>query len=272
MTSYLGVACGILLAVQSWAQTGERETASGTAVLDSSNHAEPERFFAWGGGGLEMIRWDARVGYALGHLGGAGTGVWRSIVEEGGARRSGVQCILTMTSAPVAAKPALTVLVYRDSRVPIEEVSRALLSAQRIVLEAGVETDWRMATFGDPYPLSAISVYIHKGHSSERPKSGDVFGTAATEPDQPVFQIDIFYGSIEQAAIARLPVSELLAHVMVHEFAHLLLGREHTPNTLMAPHWGKAELDLIANGLLRLSKVQVKRLQAAVGARTNYQR
>jgi len=180
----------------------------------------------------------------------------------------GFACLiaLALSGQAVGKDPVLVVRICNFSSADTVLLFQAEAIARRIFQDAGVDTEWTSG--GDARKLnpSILTVQILPGRS-QRYDLKDAFGIAMMDQKAAPFLVDVFFGTIEEKATTRNETGLILGHVMAHEVGHLLLGAEHTPETIMAGELSSRDLPGMKAGRLRFSKRQSERLRMTVALR-----
>jgi len=163
------------------------------------------------------------------------------------------------------------VLLFDFVQLPVKTQQQVEGQVAKIYREAGVEMEWIPCSTGEGqtalYPRCTgyenathlflrIHPHMRKGMKSE----------AAGEAIIPARIINIFWDRIQyEANNLRVPVPEVLAHVIAHEIGHLLLGpNSHAPAGIMAAKWRFRDLINIFQGGLRFTPQECDRINAEV--------
>ncbi len=174
------------------------------------------------------------------------------------------------TEAPLGQESECHVLVSNYAGVDQRTVSAAMERAAEIFRQTGVSLRWRELPAdpdeagqtrwaGDAYVRILPHSMTVRLTSSER-RMGTSFGRLAY----------VFYDYVEQFRNLRpeVPREQLLAHVLVHELAHLLLGADsHSARGMMRARWDpNVEMRQMVASRLRFSSNEAKRIRLAVEA------
>ncbi len=83
--------------------------------------------------------------------------------------------------------------------------------------------------------------------------------------------VRVFYDRVQRtSASVGVPVSSLLAHVLVHEIAHILKGGDsHSPSGVMMAHWGLEEYYQMAKSPLAFTEGDVVTIHKGLTARAS---
>ncbi len=164
----------------------------------------------------------------------------------------------------------LTVRVVDHAQVPRGVLDIANLRAQAIFETAGIATGWRTSLdSGQPEPRQDCHVVVEilpQPVSSLR--KSEAFGSAVLfSGGRPGAVAYVFYDRVSDAAKrSRGFSSRLLAHVMVHETAHLL-GLGHSSRGMMRASWTEADLRRASTDRLTFTESERRQLRAAIAAR-----
>ncbi len=151
----------------------------------------------------------------------------------------------------------LHVLVYDQTRAPLDVIGRAQAMTTAIFRRVGVELDWV-----DPAVRRvAASTYVIRLVPDAPTASGNVLGFAV--PDS--HMASVLYERVDRlAGPSTRDVATAIGHVMAHELGHLLLSdASHSAAGLM-----RSEFDIVraGQGALRFSDDQARTIRAAVAA------
>jgi hypothetical protein len=142
---------------------------------------------------------------------------------------------------PVDLAGERTVTVCIEGAVPLGMAVAA--QAQKIAAEmfAGIDVTIRWRRFSDGCPGKAVRISL----SPETPPTLKPGAMAYALPYDGE-HIRVFYDRISKAATPSL-VPRLLAHVMVHEIAHILQGVDrHSDSGIMKDHWDGPDFQRMA--------------------------
>jgi hypothetical protein len=118
-------------------------------------------------------------------------------------------------------------------------VRRASALASKIYAPIGIQIDWRFTVRS--CPQNSLWIRTH----DETPENFLPGALGSSTPYEGI-HIDIFYDRILRTVEPQL-VSVLLAHVLVHESAHILQGMvRHSATGIMKAKWGAADFAQMA--------------------------
>ncbi|HZQ50617.1 MAG TPA: hypothetical protein VFB14_00375 [Bryobacteraceae bacterium] len=162
-----------------------------------------------------------------------------------------------------AALPSITVRVYLRSSVPGPIIGLAKLIARDMFAQAGLRLNW-WTRRQPPNPADQV---ITIDITSPTPETLHRGALAYALPYEGI-HIRVFYDRLERLANGRAILPSLLAHVLVHEIAHILEGiSRHSDEGVMKARWTlqdlremarkplpfeRRDLELIHLGLMRL--------------------
>jgi hypothetical protein len=160
-----------------------------------------------------------------------------------------------------AAAPKLAICLERGPDVGIEQ---AVGIATEMLARAGVTTKWESyhrhcRNQGDkPIMIQVIS------HVAENDQPGAL---AAARPFDGV-HIRVFYERIQQAVDSKL-VTRLLAHVLVHEIAHIIEGTDrHSDFGIMKEHWDAEDYHQMRRSPLAFTEEDMQYIRTGLAARS----
>lgn len=173
----------------------------------------------------------------------------------------------------------LTVRVYNHVGVPAGVMRPATQIAREIYRKIGIDTLWVscMARDGQtvaslcatPPDVTNIRVQIGSETDATRFGAGPNSSGYAMPAKQGKFGSTtiLFFNRISrQATESGVAIETLLGHMLAHEIAHLLLGRDpaggdsHSKSGIMKAPWGRSELRLASTGALRFHNREKRRL------------
>jgi hypothetical protein len=195
-----------------------------------------------------------------------------------------------LAASGAEAQSLLTVRVYNYAAVPGNTLAAAEATAQAIFRRSGIEAEWlHCPTNRDEAglfpacrkPAGPWEVVLQIVPQSMEPKivGSDAFGLAlpgtSSEPSTHAY---LYYHRAEQTATeshrTARPVSlpALMAHVIVHEVGHLVLGPNmHSPRGIMRARWEARDLREMEIGAVGFPSDQAKTLRARLEERTGGQ-
>jgi hypothetical protein len=205
----------------------------------------------------------------------------------------GIHSLIVMLGILCAAYSAnadegllLNVLVCDSAGVPPQTILQAQREASRVLLKAGVRTEW----------LDCSPTHVSEAQDREwditchRPRNPahlvlEIFperrsrafaveaaGFARQPGDgSPGVCVGIFYDRVEgMASLGDASGAELLAYLAVHEIGHVLLGPgAHTASGIMRAAWSRADMRLVAQGRLVFASWQAERIRSGMLTRNS---
>jgi hypothetical protein len=175
-----------------------------------------------------------------------------------------IMMIAMTTLVAVHANARQTVAVYLQNGavVPERTLRRAQGLASDMFAGLGIRIDWRI---GRPNH-EAITVGI-----SEATRLDYHPGALAFAQPYEGVHITIFYDRIRRAYTPDVAPA-LLAHVLVHEIAHILQGIDrHSQNGVMKAHWTEGEIAQMPLKPLAFTQDDISLIENGVMARANAQ-
>jgi hypothetical protein len=161
------------------------------------------------------------------------------------------------------AREKFAVYVQNGAVVPERTLRRAEGLASAMFARLDVQIDWRI---GRPNH-EAVTVNI-----SENSTSVNHPGTLAFALPYEGVHITVFYDRIHKTYAADVEPA-LLAHVLVHEIAHILEGIErHSETGIMKAHWTEAEISQMPLKPLSFAPYDVSLIQSAITVRAQNER
>ena len=151
-----------------------------------------------------------------------------------------------VTACAALDETVVTVHLVNDGVVPLAVLSHATVIAAKMFSPAGVRIDWR---FGQPSgrrsQLDGTPVVRMATRTPRNYLSGALGSTLPLEGE-----ITVFYDRIRPRAETQFTAT-LLAHVLVHEIAHVLEGiLRHSATGIMKANWtNKDTWDMIQGRL-----------------------
>jgi hypothetical protein len=148
-----------------------------------------------------------------------------------------------------------------------------------ILQKVGVDARWIECPVASPSsgecagPVSTLVFVVNllpRSMSDRYRRAGGVLGFALEASDNRfAYVASIFYDDVKDRAEERqLNFGELLGAVTAHELGHLLLGtNSHSSSGLMSGFWSGSKLRIAAQGWLRFTDAEAKRIYAAMAAR-----
>jgi hypothetical protein len=136
-----------------------------------------------------------------------------------------------MAAEPRQLQQKLTVYLRDNATVPLAVRTPALELANKMVATIGIRLDWRR---GEPPRGSAQPICIEL--ATDTPANLLAGALGYTMPYEGI-HIRVFYDRIRSTAVPSLRAM-LLAHVLVHEIAHVLQGiYRHSDSGVMKAVW-----------------------------------
>ena len=172
---------------------------------------------------------------------------------------------LMATMVGVAAEPKqpqqkLTVYLRDNARVPPEVRAPALDWANKMFATIGIRLEWRSGE--PPRTSSARPIGIELATDTPANLLPGALGSAM--PYEGV-HIRVFYDRIQSDAAPR---SALLAHVLVHEIAHMLQRTDqHSNSGVMKAVWTHRDHVQMRTGALPFTPQEVESIRVGLAAR-----
>ncbi len=148
-------------------------------------------------------------------------------------------------------RPAITVYVRGEARVPPGVEVSAMRRLQQILAQAGIQMAWRS---GEPPATPDATLAIRVEFKDATPARFHPGALGMTEPFAPgIPRITILYDRIQDATMGRPTLMNVvLAHVLAHEIGHALTRTDaHSDSGVMKAHWDSSDFDRMARGQLR---------------------
>lgn len=173
----------------------------------------------------------------------------------------------------VEPNSVITLRVANYARVPDAVLAASEKKAQRLLLQAGVESRWLECPLGgasmdpeSPRGPADFFLWVVSKVMRERRSERDALGFALPCPQgRGGCLAYIFYPRIQTlAAVDDASLSDVLGHVMAHEIGHLLLGPGHSPAGIMQAEWTRRDLESAARNELSFTPQEMELLRAAV--------
>ena len=180
------------------------------------------------------------------------------------------------SQADAGDTPPIRVRVYDYAGVAPELLSEAQRQASRFYTAIEVAIDWaptfnprgRKETAQEhDRPQDFTIIVLSRSMVSRRPWPAGALGTAVVAPEGGGRIAYVLYDRLKDAAAnAGWPVNELLAVVIAHELAHLLLPPgSHSPDGLMRKGWDVAELRRFQASSLAFTPEQTALIRERLG-------
>ena len=172
-----------------------------------------------------------------------------------------------------AGQSTLEIYVYNQAGVPAGILSQAEKQSTRIFRFAGFQTKWVECSTAEvvgiecnglPQPGDVVLQIVHE----TRKLKADVFGAAFLGQDGTGEYTNVFYDRVNDLNRDwKVPLAEVLGHVMAHEVGHLLLGlNAHSVSGIMRGYWDSEELKAIERGRLLFSAEQSRLMRGRLAA------
>jgi hypothetical protein len=141
-------------------------------------------------------------------------------------------------------------------------VARAMASASRLFLSAGVKLEWHSGlSFCQGQRDQAIMISL----MTSTPRTFHPGALACALPYEGV-HIQVFYDRVAIADPEVLP--SLLASVLVHEIGHILQGIDrHSDRGIMKAVWNSSDYTLMKSGQLHFTGLDVEMIHTGLAAR-----
>jgi hypothetical protein len=161
----------------------------------------------------------------------------------------------------------VTVYVQDASVIPAGSLRRAQVLANEIFAGAGVEVDWHRYR---PFPSNSwrkSSILVEMCTNTPRHRLPGALAFAVPDAGG---HITVFYDRIKGAAQFEFTEVPLLAHVFVHEIAHILEGSEkHSDGGVMKATWSQKDIRSMRWRPLVFGQEDVKAIKAGLGERAD---
>jgi len=181
---------------------------------------------------------------------------------------------------PPVSERQITIRIRDYAQADTSVRQHAEQVAGEILQKTGVNIRWIECPEGSSgtgpcaSPMSSLVLILNllpHSMSDRLHASGGALGVAIERNGSDFGYIaSIFYEEAKERARERqVNFGELLGDVIAHELGHLLLGtNSHSGRGLMCAFWSGYQLSLGARGLLEFSDKEIKRIHAAMNART----
>jgi hypothetical protein len=157
----------------------------------------------------------------------------------------------------IALQTVLVVRLVSAGHVPEQVLPRAEKAAAEIFARAGVRIEWvdcRVKVCGDmPGPWVQ---FLDRSRGSS--------GYAVIAPEASGYAVVRYPVVLESAADLQLDVAPLLGATIAHELGHLLLGKQHHGQGVMAARFRTDELLRAARGELQFTDDEARRMRGSV--------
>jgi hypothetical protein len=179
---------------------------------------------------------------------------------------------------PQSGDAKLTLRVYDYARVDASSLARSERLTSAIFERIGIKVAWTdcplsQAAFraypacqSNGGPADLVLRILPRSMALKLSAPGEPLGFALPCPDsEPGCELTAFAFRIEQAAAQGYPADSVLAYVIAHEVAHVLIGPGHSLHGIMRGEWSRHELALMCRGgHPRFTDDQARNLRAAV--------
>lgn len=173
----------------------------------------------------------------------------------------------------------VVIAIYNDAQVPPEVLEIAEETGGAIFAKAGLRAEWLHCRVpGETEEQSRLCSHaefpahlqVHIARRSADLKAS-IFGIAYLADDGTGCYSDVFYARVVKLAREQnAGVGPILGHVMVHEIAHLLLGRHsHSSTGIMRGLWAPEELARLQKGMLLFTSEQSATMRRRLAAAAN---
>src|SRR6202162_4882940 len=167
-----------------------------------------------------------------------------------------------MAAEPRQPQQKLTVYLRENARVPPEVRAPALDLANKMFATIGIRLDWRS---GEP-PRTSSTRPIGIELATDPPANLLPGALGSAMPYEGV-HIRVFYDRL-QSDVA--PRSVLLAHVLVHEIAHILQGTDqHSASGVMKAVWTHPDHVRMRTEALPFTPQEIARIRLGLAARAS---
>ncbi len=174
--------------------------------------------------------------------------------------------LLAILPAIAQSAGQLRVCVDAGNETPALVLIRAKALTSRMLATAGLALDWHSAETAvcrEVHPRDTVRIEF-AGETSADQHDGAL---AYAKPYQGS-QIVVFYARIDRDAKGSAQASNLLAHVMTHEIAHLLQGvARHSETGVMKARWNQMDLDLMAYEPLPFEPADIELIRIGLARR-----
>jgi hypothetical protein len=160
------------------------------------------------------------------------------------------------------SKTLLTVYVLEESVAPSLVNISARAQAGKMFADIGISIQWRSGRPHPPLPLNFVIVEM----GEQTPK--DLYpGALAYAMPYDRIHIKVFYDRV-RTTVHSQTVPALLAHVFVHEIAHVLQGfSRHSDEGIMKAHWDANDYHLMQSKPLAFTQKDLDFIRLGLAAR-----
>jgi hypothetical protein len=159
----------------------------------------------------------------------------------------------------------VTVYVQDASVVPARVMSGAQSLANEMFAGAGVTIDWHRYRPSPSQSRRAGSIFIEMCTNTPRQRMPRALAFAVPDAGG---HITVFYDRIKEAAQFEMSNKPLLAHVLVHEIAHILQGNErHSEGGVMKATWSLKDIKAMRWRPLSFGAEDVRSIRAGLAVR-----
>jgi hypothetical protein len=172
-----------------------------------------------------------------------------------------------LAAVPVAAQSASKI---RACVAGADNLTLVLLRAEtiasRMLATAGVAVEWRSS--GDAACRETLQSGMLRIEFVTRTPVADHPGAFAYARPYQGSEIVVMFDRIEHSCIRSSDVSNVLAHTMTHEIAHILQGvKRHSEPGVMKAQWRQADLDLMAHQPLPFAPEDIELIRLGLARR-----
>jgi hypothetical protein len=168
-----------------------------------------------------------------------------------------------------ARADGVAVYVHDPSVVPAREMIRAQVLANEIFASVGVRIDWRQSKPSPTPSRSTGSIYVEMRTSTPKRRMPKALAFAIPDAGG---HITVFYDRIKEAAQFEPTSNPLLAHVLVHEIAHILKGNaKHSDGGIMKATWSQKDIRAMRWRPLPFGGEDVESIKAGLAERADGQ-
>jgi hypothetical protein len=204
---------------------------------------------------------------------------WTRILGIGGFLLAAAICGARPNDAGIPER-GVRIRIYDYVGIQPRELRKVEGIASDILRNARVAVDWMECRISqdrpvkdprcqsDPTPLDLHLRIVGPEMAAAAGTRSDSFGYAWIVDGYGFIAAAYYHRAVEMEKSNRASRWAVLGGVIAHEVGHLLLGDErHSKSGIMSPGWGRLELKRIAQGRLRFSPEQIRRMGQAIVAR-----
>jgi hypothetical protein len=178
-----------------------------------------------------------------------------------------IQIMAMVVIAIGARADQVTVYVQNPSVVPSLALSQAQVLANEIFAAAGLKIDWHRYTASPSQSRREGSILVEVCTKTPRHRLPGALAFAVPDAGG---HITVFYDRIKEAAQIEFWDVSLLAHVFVHEIAHILEGSEkHSDGGVMKATWSQKDITSMRWRPLVFSQEDVEAIKAGLAERAD---